>query len=112
MPRATISGFSGLAAASFGVALGTLARSYEQASMLGSTLVVTAAALGGVMVPVYAMPRTMQAISQASPFNWAVSAFTEILTRGGGIRAIAGHGLALVLFSTVLLLVAWQRNRN
>lgn len=102
----------GLAAASFGAVLGALARSYEQASMLGSTMVVTAAALGGVMVPVYAMPRTMQAISQASPFNWAISAFTEILTRGGGIRAIAGHGLALVLFSTVLLLVAWQRNRN
>lgn len=102
----------GLAAASFGAALGALARSYEQASMLGSTLVVTAAALGGVMVPVYAMPRTMQAISQVSPFNWAVSAFTEILTRGGGIRAIAIHGLALFIFSAVLLLVAWQRARS
>ena len=102
----------GLAAASIGASLGALTRSYEQASMLGSTLVVTAAALGGVMVPVYAMPRTMQAISQASPLNWDVSAFTEILTRGGGVRAVAGHGLALLLFSAVLLLVTWQRIRR
>ena len=54
----------------------------------------------------------MQAISQASPLNWAVSAFTEILTRGGGVRAVAGHGLALLLFSAVLLLVTWQRIRR
>ena len=100
----------GLAAASFGVALGALARSYEQASMLGSTLVVTAAALGGVMVPVYAMPRTMQVVSQASPLNWGVSAFTEILSRGSGIGAVTGQGLALLLFSAALLLLAWWRS--
>ena len=102
----------GLAAASFGVALGTLARSYEQASMLGSTLVVTAAALGGVMVPVYAMPRTMQTVSLISPLNWGVSAFTEILGRGGGLAAVVDHASALLLFSAGLLLVAWWRTRQ
>jgi hypothetical protein len=42
---------------------------------LGATIVVSAAAVGGIMVPVYAMPPTMQQLSILSPLSWADQLF-------------------------------------
>ncbi len=64
-----------LAASGYGILLGTVARSYEQASMFGAVSVVIAAALGGIMVPVFVMPKIMQTISEFSPLSWGLSAF-------------------------------------
>src|SRR5690606_3490966 len=58
---------SALAATGYGIMLGALARTNEQAAILGPVTVVIAAALGGIMVPVFAMPETMQVISRGSP---------------------------------------------
>jgi ABC-2 type transport system permease protein len=85
-----------LAAAGYGIMVGTLARSYEQASMFGAVSVVIAAALGGIMVPVYVMPRAMQAVSRVSPLGWGLNAFQEVFVRGGGLSAASG-GIALLL---------------
>jgi ABC-2 type transport system permease protein len=98
-----------LAACGFGVLLGSLCRSYEQASTLGSTLVVIAAALGGVMVPVYAMPHLMQKLSNISPLSWGVDAFLDLLVRGRGFSAIVPDLASLLLFSVVMLLLSWRR---
>ena len=45
-----------LAATGYGLMVGTLAKTYEQASMFGAVSIVIAAALGGIMVPTYVMP--------------------------------------------------------
>ena len=42
-----------VAACGYGILLGTMARTYEQASTFGAVSVVIAAAIGGIMVPVY-----------------------------------------------------------
>ncbi len=94
----------GLAACGFGTFLGSLCRSYEQASTLGSTTVVAAAALGGVMVPVYAMPHVMQRISTLSPLNWGVDAFLDLLVRGHGISATLPDLTRLLVFAAVMIL--------
>lgn len=99
----------GLAAGASGMMLGTFCRSFEQASTLGATLVVTAAAMGGVMVPVYAMPELMQTISILSPLNWGVNAFSELLVRNGSFATIAADLIRLLLFSMALLILSWQR---
>lgn len=98
----------GLAACGFGTFLGTVCRSYEQASTLGATSVVVAAALGGVMVPVYAMPLLMQKISILSPLNWGLNAFSDLLVRGHSFSAILGDLGRLLLFSAVMILIAWK----
>ncbi len=77
-----------LAATGYGLLIGTLARSYDQAAMFGAVSVVIAAALGGVMVPVYVMPKGMQLISQFSPLAWGLEGFLELFARGGGVRDI------------------------
>ena len=48
---------SAFAAIGFGMAVGTLAGSIAQASMFGSVMVVIMAVMGGLMIPVYLMPR-------------------------------------------------------
>ncbi|MDP2105939.1 MAG: ABC transporter permease, partial [Desulfobulbaceae bacterium] len=90
--------FSSLAACGYGIFLGLACSTYEQASTLGATTVVAAAAMGGVMVPVYAMPQMMQRFSIVSPLNWGLTAFQDLLLRGYPLSAILDDLGRLLLF--------------
>lgn len=103
--------FSSLAACGFGIFLGMACSTYEQASTLGSTAVVAAAALGGVMVPVYAMPQVMQRLSVISPLNWGLTAFHDLLVRGYSFSAILDDLGRLTLFFLLTILLAWKLAR-
>jgi ABC-2 type transport system permease protein len=102
---------SSLAACGFGLLLGMACGSYEQASTLGSTAVVTAAAIGGVMVPVYAMPQSMQSLSIISPLNWSLTAFQDLLVRGHSFTAVWDDLGRLTLFFLLTTLLAWKLAR-
>lgn len=95
-----------LAACGFGILVGVVARSYDQAAIFGSVTIVIAGALGGVMVPVYVMPRFMQSISIASPLNWGLNAFLDIFVRHGNITSVLPQIVALNSFFLVCLAVA------
>jgi ABC-2 type transport system permease protein len=95
-----------LAACGYGLMLGTLARSYDQASMFGAVSVVIAAALGGVMVPVYVMPAAMQPLSLISPLAWGLNGFVELFVRGGDLCSIAPSVGALLGFFALTSLTA------
>ena len=99
---------SSLAVCGSGILLGMACKTYEQASTLGSTAVVAAAAIGGVMVPVYAMPVTMQRLSVISPLNWGLTAFQDLLIRGYSYAAIVDDLGRLMLFFVLTVLVAWK----
>ena len=96
-----------LAAAGYGVLVGTLARTYEQASMFGAVSVVIAAALGGVMVPVYVMPELMRDISAFSPLAWGLAALTDLFARGADLSAVLPKAGLLLGFSAVCILAGW-----
>jgi ABC-2 type transport system permease protein len=95
-----------LAATGFGLMVGTLAKTYEQASMFGAVAIVIAAALGGVMVPTYVMPHLMQKISVVSPLGWGLTAFQELFVRGGGLRAVVPELSYLTLFFAASIAVS------
>ncbi|MCP4371155.1 MAG: ABC transporter permease [Deltaproteobacteria bacterium] len=96
-----------LAATGYGILLGTVARTYEQASMFGPISIVIAAALGGIMVPVYAMPKIMQEISVLSPLAWGLDAFLDIFARGGNITTVLREVFLLVSFFIITMLISW-----
>ena len=96
-----------LAATGYGLLLGCLARTYEQVSMFGSISVVVASALGGVMVPVYAMPELMRKISVLSPVGWGLEAFLGIFVRGGNLAGVVRPVASLLAFGAGTGLVAW-----
>lgn len=87
-----------VAAANYGLMLGQVAGSYEQAFVIGPTTIVIAAALGGIIVPVYLMPEPMQFISHLSPLAWALDAFYDILLRGKQIKDVLPEAGYLLLF--------------
>jgi len=104
-----------LAATGYGIMVGTLAKSYEQASMFGAVSVVIAAALGGIMIPVYVMPRYMQDISNVSPLAWGLNAFQDVFVRGGDLASVSREMSLLLLFFIVTITVSWlalSRNRT
>jgi ABC-2 type transport system permease protein len=96
-----------LAAAGYGVFLGTAGKTYEQVSMFGAVSVVIAAALGGIMVPVYVMPKTMQYISHFSPLAWGLNSLTDIFAREGNIRSVFPEILYLLSFFAGTMLTSW-----
>jgi ABC-2 type transport system permease protein len=107
---------AGLAASGWGILLGTVARTYEQASMFGAVSVVICAALGGIMVPVYVMPKVMQGVSNFSPLAWGLRAFQEVFVRGGTVGSVLPDTLLMLLFFVTTTLIAWfymsQRGRT
>ncbi len=95
------------AATGYGILLGTLMKTYEQASMFGPVSVVIAAVMGGIMVPVYTMPEFIQPLSMFSPLAWGQNAFYDILLRGGGITSVLPEICYLFTFFLINLGAAY-----
>lgn len=98
--------FAGLAAVGFGILLGTLAKTQEQSAPFGATSVVILAAMGGVWIPVFAMPKVMQFIAYISPMNWGLNAFYDVLLRNGGIVEVLPEISLLLLFFIITVTIA------
>ena len=98
--------FSGLAAIGFGVLLGTIAKTQEQSAPFGATSVIILAAIGGVWVPVFVMPRFMQIIAQSSPMNWGLEAFYDVLLRQANFLDLVPELCLLLTFFIVTTTIA------
>ncbi len=95
-----------LAALGFGIAVGTIARTHQQAAAFGSVSVVILAALGGLWVPTYLMPETMRFVATFSPLNWAHTGFYDIYLRGFSLVEILPEILKLLAFFLVMIAIA------
>ncbi|MFO7842303.1 MAG: ABC transporter permease [Bacteroidales bacterium] len=102
---------SGLAATGFGVAIGTIATTHEQASTFGAVSIIIFAALGGIWVPVYIMPHTIRIISEFSPLYWGLNGFYDIFLRNGNIVAVLPEIFKLIFFFAIMLLIAIGYNK-
>jgi ABC-2 type transport system permease protein len=98
--------FSSLAAVGYGILVGTFAKTYQQSSTFGSISVVIFAAIGGVWVPVFAMPEFMRDISIVSPLNWGVNAFNNVLVRDLSFTDCGNEILLLSSFFVACMLVS------
>ncbi|CAD0006200.1 MULTISPECIES: ABC transporter permease [Flavobacterium] len=98
--------FSGFAAIGFGILLGTIAGTQEQSAPFGATSVIILAAIGGVWVPVFAMPKIMQIIAKSSPMNWGLEAFYDVLLRNVSFFEIIPKISLLFLFFIITTSIA------
>lgn len=103
---------SALSAIGLGILLGTLCNTQEQSAPLGATLAVILAAIGGVWIPVFAMPSTMQVIAKISPMNWALQAFYDILLRNSSLWDLLPKIGLLLVFSTICLFISVLYEKN
>lgn len=89
---------AGLAATGFGMLVGTIANSHDQASLFGAVFTIILAAIGGVWVPTFVMPDVMKHLSVISPLNWGLEAFYGIFLRNFGFMEILPHLAKLMAF--------------
>ncbi len=110
----TVAFFAGLAAVGLGLLLGTMAKTQEQSAPFAATFVVILAAVGGVWVPVFAMPKIMQSLSQLSPMNWGLNAFYDVFLRDVGFIEILPKITLLALFfmATTLIAIVYNKRKN
>jgi len=95
-----------LAAIGYGIAIGTIARTHQQASIFASISVVILAAIGGIWVPIFMMPPLFRHISKVSPLNWGLNGFYDILIRGSGLQDIIPYMVYLLIFTAGCLLLS------
>jgi len=101
-----------LAAIGYGVAVGTMARTHQQAAIFASISVIILAAIGGIWVPVFIMPAVMRELSVVSPMNWGLNGFYDILVRNAGLSQVIHYALYLVIFSAGCLLLAMYYHKS
>jgi len=106
--------FSGLAAIGLGLLLGTVAKTQEQSAPFGATFVVILAAMGGVWVPVFVMPRMMQVLSNFSPMNWGLNAYYDVFLRNSSFIEIVPEITTLFLFfiGTTIISIVYNEKKN
>ncbi|MDR2232809.1 MAG: ABC transporter permease [Tannerella sp.] len=107
-----VSAAASLAAIGYGLAIGSLARTNQQASVFGAVSVVILAAIGGVWIPTFIMPHFMQIISRISPLNWGLNGFNDLFVRDAGTMAVMPYILALLLFFSITLIISYWMNRR
>ena len=101
-----------LAATGYGILVGTLAGSQEQASIFGSISVVILAALGGVWVPEFMMGDMMHIITKLSPLNWSLNGYYDIFLRNASLLDISPYLITLFLFFITCISAGWYVNNR
>jgi len=100
---------SSLAAIGYGLAIGSIAGTNQQASIFGAVSVVILAAIGGVWIPIFMMPHFMRIISSISPLNWGLNGFNEIFVRDAGLCDILPYASASFVFFIIMLIISYRK---
>ncbi|MCC6837570.1 MAG: ABC transporter permease [Bacteroidia bacterium] len=104
--------FTGLAATGFGVMVGSIFKTHQQASTFGAVSIVILAALGGIWVPVYVMPEAVRIMAEFSPLYWSLSGFHKLFLNAGTLIDILPYLLKLSLFFFTCLLTAFYFDKQ
>jgi ABC-2 type transport system permease protein len=102
----------GLVSAGFGIFVGTLFRTEQQAQGVSLLLGLGLAALGGCMVPLEVFSPTLKKIAHITPHAWANDAFAKLIGNGATIGNILPQLGVLAIYAVVLLALATWRLRR
>lgn len=103
---------SSLAAIGYGLAIGSIARTNQQASIFGAVSVVILAAIGGVWIPTFLMPYFMRIISYVSPLNWGLNGFNELFVRDAGLYDILPYISVSLIFFLITIIISYRSFRR
>ena len=95
-----------VAAVSMALAIACAVSTHAQAAAVGPIINVLMAALGGIMVPKFVMPLSMQRLAEWSPMNWGLEALLNVVLRGGDIASTAPQLARLSLFAALMFGIA------
>jgi ABC-2 type transport system permease protein len=93
----------------FGILVAAFSRTNTVAAVMTAMIAVVMAALGGVMVPRFLMPRALQTASLLVPHGWALEGYLDLLVRGARTADILPHACVLALFGLAFFMIAFVR---
>ena len=82
------------------------ATSSEQATTIGGISNILLGAIGGIMVPKFMMPDTMQNLANISPMSWGLDGFLKIFLNSADISMIKNEIIALLFFGIITLILS------
>lgn len=96
----------GWCAVSFALSVGVFAHTQEQANGIGAVSIVLLAAIGGLLVPSFAMPDSFRTILKLSPLHWCLEAYYGLFLEGGKLKDILTNILPLFAITVLLQVIA------
>jgi ABC-2 type transport system permease protein len=101
-----ISAAVSLAALGYALLIAVVAKTTEQATVIGGAGNIILAAIGGIMVPKFVMPAGMQKLADFSPMSWGLDGFLDVLLRGGNVQSVLPETLKLAALGLAALWLA------
>ncbi|HMK03260.1 MAG TPA: ABC transporter permease [Ferruginibacter sp.] len=86
----------GWCAVSFAIMVGVFSQTQEQSNGVGAVSIVLMAAIGGLLVPSFAMPSSFQFVMKLSPLHWCLEAYYGLFLEGGKLRDVILNILPLL----------------
>lgn len=102
----------GWCAVSYAICVGIFAETQEQANGFGAVSIVILAALGGLMVPAFAMPDSFQWVIKISPLHWCLEAYYALFLEGGKLGDVLANIIPLLIIAVLIQLVTLLGLKN
>ncbi len=96
----------GWCAVSFAIMIGVFAQTQEQSNGVGAVSVILMAAIGGIMVPSFAMPASFKTAMNLSPMHWCLESFYGLFLEGGKLKDVIINILPLFVITVVIQLLS------
>ncbi len=96
----------GWCAVSYGMMIGVFAKTMEVAIGFGAVSVVILAAVGGIIVPAFAMPESLHYIMLISPLHWCLRAYETVFLGSGQFADVCVSLLPLFIIIATMQLSA------
>jgi ABC-2 type transport system permease protein len=95
-----------------GLAAAALLSTVQQLNAVTNLGTMVLGGLGGALVPVRELPHWVQPIAPASPVNWAMEGYRDVILDGAGVADILPSLAAMSGLAMLLVAVALWRLRN
>jgi len=95
-----------------GLFISTIAKTQQEAQMLGALIQLPSFFLAGFFFPIAAMPPFLQAVSYLVPLRYFLTIVRAIMLKGAGIEAFSNEVIALAIFCVVIMSAAVLRFRK
>lgn len=104
----------GWCAVSYAIMIGVFAKTQEQANGIGAVSIVLMAAVGGLLVPSFAMPESFQFVMKLSPLHWCLEAYYGLFLEGGKLKDVILNIIPLlgITFAIQLITLFGLKRKN
>ncbi|PWT73833.1 MAG: ABC transporter permease [Bacteroidetes bacterium] len=97
----------GWCAVSYSICVGVFAETQEQANGFGAISIIILAAIGGLLVPSFAMPASFHPLMKMSPLHWGLEAYYGLFLEGGNLHDIMMNILSLLVITLLIQLITY-----